>query len=69
MMLLPDVPKFKANNRQQGTPEENTAAVRGTTATFGTWSIDEASKTITVRNVGGLFLTNQVETARASSSA
>lgn len=51
----PDVPKFKVNNRQQGTPEENTAAVRGTTATFGTWKIDEASKTITVHNVGGLF--------------
>jgi lipocalin-like protein len=51
----PDLPHFKINNRQQGTPEENTAAVRGTTATFGTWTIDEASKTITVRNVGGLF--------------
>ena len=51
----PDVPKFKANNRQQGTPEENTAAVRGTTANFGTWTIDEASKTITVRYVGGMF--------------
>src|SRR5215212_6205524 len=34
IMSHPDVPKFKANNRQQGTPEENTAAVRGTTATF-----------------------------------
>lgn len=55
IMSHPDVPKFKADNRQQGTSEENTAAVRGTTATFGTWSIDEASKTITVRNVGGLF--------------
>jgi len=51
----PDVPHFKINNRQQGTPAENTAAVRGTTATFGTWTIDEASKTITVRNVGGMF--------------
>jgi hypothetical protein len=29
--------------------------VQGTTATFGTWSVDEASKTITVRNEGGMF--------------
>src|SRR5215204_6359671 len=33
IMSHPDVPNFKANNRRQGTPEENTAAVRGTTAT------------------------------------
>jgi Lipocalin-like domain len=50
-----DVPKFKINNRLKGTPEENTAVVQGTTATFGTWSIDEASKTVTVRYVGGMF--------------
>jgi hypothetical protein len=45
----------------EGTPEENTAAVHGTTATFGTWSVDEANKTITVRNEGGMF-PNQVGT-------
>ena len=49
------VPKFKTNNRLKGTPEENTAAVHGTSATFGTWSIDEASKTVTVHYVGGMF--------------
>jgi hypothetical protein len=54
-IVNPDVPKFKTNNRLKGTPEENTAAVHGTTATFGTWSIDEASKTVTVRYVGGMF--------------
>jgi Lipocalin-like domain len=54
-IVHPDVAHFKINNRQQGTPAENTAAVRGTTATFGTWTVDEASKTITVRNVGGMF--------------
>ena len=48
-------PKFKVNNRLKGTPEENTAAVLGTTATFGTWTVDEASKAITVRYVGGMF--------------
>jgi len=55
IFVNPDVPKFKINNRLKGTPEENTAAVHGTTATFGTWSVDEASKTVTVRNVGGMF--------------
>ena len=55
IIVHPDVPKFKVNNRQQGTPEENAAAVRGTTANFGTWTVDEASKTITVRVAGGLF--------------
>jgi hypothetical protein len=48
-----DVPKFAINNRQKGTPEENTAAVRGVTATFGTWTVDEAS--LTVRYVGSMF--------------
>ena len=54
-IVNPDVPKFKISNRLKGTPEENTAAVHGTTATFGTWSIDEASKTVTVHYVGGMF--------------
>jgi hypothetical protein len=35
--------------------------VLGTTATFGTWSFDEASKTLIVRNEGGMF-PNQVGT-------
>ena len=59
IIVLPDRPAFKVNNRLEGTPEENKAAVHGTTATFGTWSIDEASKTLTVRNEGGMF-PNQV---------
>jgi Lipocalin-like domain len=55
IIVNPEVPKFKINNRLKGTPEENTTAVQGTTATFGTWSVDEASKTVTVRYVGGMF--------------
>jgi len=55
IIVHPDVPKFKVNNRLKGTPEENAAAVRGTTATFGTWTVDEANKTIAVRYVGGMF--------------
>src|SRR5437660_4655057 len=55
IIVRPDTPKFKVNNRLEGTPEENKAAVHGTTATFGTWSVDEASKTLIVRNEGGMF--------------
>ncbi len=55
IIVNPSVPKFKINNRLKGTPEENTAAVQGTTATFGTWTVDEATKTITVHYAGGMF--------------
>jgi hypothetical protein len=50
-----DVPRFKANSRLKGTAEENAAIVQGTTANFGTWTVDEASKTLTVRYEGSLF--------------
>ena len=46
IMVRADRSNFKANNRLEGTAEENKAAVQGTTATFGTWSADEASKTL-----------------------
>jgi hypothetical protein len=61
IIVHPDRPNFKVNNRLEGTPEENTAAVHGTTATFGTWSVDEASTTLIVRNEGSMF-PNQVGT-------
>ena len=46
---------FKSNNRLKGTPEENQAAVHGTNASFGTWSTDEASKSLVMRFEGNLF--------------
>jgi hypothetical protein len=55
IIVRSDIPKFKANSRLQGTPEENAASVRGTTATFGTWSANEADKTLTVRNEGAMY--------------
>ena len=56
-----DRPKFAINSRLEGTAEENKLAVHGTTATFGTWSVDEASKILIIRNEGGMF-PNQVGT-------
>ena len=55
IMVRADRANFKANNRLEGTAEENKAAVQGTTATFGTWSADEASKTLVVRIEGSMF--------------
>ena len=54
----PDRPKFKANNRLQGTPDEIKAAWDGALAHFGTWSVSEADKTVLLR-VEGSFYPNQ----------
>jgi hypothetical protein len=40
------IPKFASNNVNQGTAEENKAVVQGLIAYIGTWSVDEASKTL-----------------------
>jgi len=46
IMLDPNRPKFKGRGRLDGTPEENKAVVQGTSAQFGTWSVNEADKTL-----------------------
>ncbi len=47
IQLNPNRPKFKGSTRLDGTPEENKAVVQATVAQFGTWSVNEADKTIT----------------------
>lgn len=42
------VPKFVSNSRLSGTSEENKAAMRGSIATFGTYTINEAEHTLTL---------------------
>jgi hypothetical protein len=42
------VPKFASNSRTAGTPDENKAAVQGSIATFGRYSINEAERTLTL---------------------
>jgi len=39
-------PKFAANDKSKGTPEENRAAVQGSNSHFGTYTVDEVSHTI-----------------------
>jgi lipocalin-like protein len=51
----PARPKFKGKTRLDGTPEENKAAIAGTVASFGTWSVDEATSTLITRVEGNLF--------------
>lgn len=41
------LPKFASNNRNEGTPEENKAVVQGSIAHFGTYTVNDADKTIT----------------------
>jgi hypothetical protein len=43
------VPKFAGNNRTKGTDAENAAAVHGSLNYFGTYTVDEADKSITVK--------------------
>ena len=48
-ILRADVPKFASKNRLQGTPEENKAAVQGSIASWGRYTVNEANKSITIR--------------------
>jgi Lipocalin-like domain len=41
------LPKIASNNRLAGTAEDNKAIVAGTLALFGTYSVDEAKRTLT----------------------
>jgi Lipocalin-like domain len=48
-------PKFSANDRMKGTADENKTAIQGITSHFGTYSVDEASKTLTFHIEGSAF--------------
>lgn len=54
-ILRSDLPKFASGNRLQGTPEENKAIVQGSIASYGTYTVDEAGKTFTVKWEGHTF--------------
>ena len=54
MLIRSDLPKI-ANRAQGGTPEQNKAIVSGAIAMYGTYSVNEAEKMITVRFEGSTF--------------
>ena len=49
------LPKFAGNARTKGTADENKAVVQGMIAHFGTYTVDEPSKTLTFRIEGSSF--------------
>jgi Lipocalin-like domain len=49
------IPKFAASNVNQGTAEENKAVVQGIIAYIGTWSVDDATKTLTTNIEAGSY--------------
>ena len=55
MIARTDIPKFAADSVMQGTAEENKAVMQGIIAFFGTWSVDEATKTL-ITNCRGRFV-------------
>ena len=50
-----DLPKVASNSRDRGTPEEYKAVVQGSIAYFGTYSVNEADKVISVQVDGSTF--------------
>src|SRR6476660_8578210 len=50
-----DVPKFASGNRLTGTAEEYSAINRRSLAVFGTYTVDEAKKTVTYKIVSSTF--------------
>jgi hypothetical protein len=50
-----DVPKIASNNRLTGTPEEYQAIMRRSLSVFGSYTVDEAKKTVTFNIVSSTF--------------
>jgi lipocalin-like protein len=66
MILRSDIPKFE---REKATPDQHKAAVQGTIAYHGTYTVDEATKTISHRVQGSSFAAfNGVEQKRIITS-
>jgi hypothetical protein len=54
-----DIPRLSASNRAKATPDEAAAVVAGSIAYFGKYSVDEASKIVTI-NIEASTFANQV---------
>ena len=55
MIMRSDLPKFAANTSDQGTADESKAILKGLIVHFGTYSVNEADKTVTTRIEGSSF--------------
>jgi hypothetical protein len=59
IIMQPDLPKLASNDATKPTADEAEAIVRGSIAYFGTYEVDEASKTLSMQ-IDGTTLTNQL---------
>jgi hypothetical protein len=55
VITRPDIPKFAGSNRATGTDAENKAAVQGGIAYFGSYTVDEPTKTVNLHLAGSTF--------------
>lgn len=55
VVTRPYVPKYASNNRATGTADENQAAVRGTLAQFGTYTVNQADHSLTLHIAGSSY--------------
>jgi hypothetical protein len=55
VLMRSDLPKFVSNNRETGTAEENKAVVQGSSTLFGTYSVDEAAKSVSIQIEAATF--------------
>lgn len=56
-----DRPKFAGNDRLRATPDEYTRTMQGSLAYFGTYTINEAAKTISFKTDGSTFPNSEGE--------
>ena len=63
MFARPDLPKIASNNPSNPTPEEAKAIVGGSIAYYGTYTVDEAAKIVTLTIESSSFA-NQVGAAQ-----
>jgi hypothetical protein len=59
IVVRPNRPSFKANNRLEGTPEENKAVLAGGIGQFGTWSVNDADKSLSLHMDGVVHNPNE----------
>jgi hypothetical protein len=55
ILMRASLPKFAANNRMQGTTEENQAVVQGSNAYYGTYVVNEKEQTVTLHVEASTF--------------
>lgn len=55
VLMRSDLPAFASNSREKGTDEENRAIVQGSSAVFGTYSVDEAAESVSIQIEAATF--------------